>query len=348
MSCLPAHSCPQPPLVVIAPPAPVEDDTATGSVTGGTPSVSTTGFVYPVLAAGITIPAISSLVQATVTRASEWAAPGLLVWLPSHGGYLSVTGVSGNIVTMRNLSIAAGTVIEAGTQLIPTAPPQSDVAEDAQPVSEVNFLRGLSSELPVNLGGELGDTLWRGSNTWKRLQANPFRVLSSPPDLLTIKRDVTTFTPGSNTAALKWTPTGANVSTINAAAPTGTLTFPSYPEVEASQAVRALVQVNWESAQRTTSRIVRLKVTINGIVWQVQEYNSAVADPSSNFSAAIAERIAGCKAAGQDVFIIPVPAANAAANVSFEYNKAITTAPTSSDHANSHYIITFKVLGYYL
>jgi hypothetical protein len=88
---------------------------------GGAVTVPTS--IHPVLKSTVEIPAIGSNFQATSTGASLWAIAGMLVWFPPFG-YAEITGVTGDLLTLKNLSITLGTVLSAGSNFIATLPAQ--------------------------------------------------------------------------------------------------------------------------------------------------------------------------------------------------------------------------------
>jgi len=76
---------------------------------------------YPILSAQITIPTVGLQSQLRSPNASQWALPGLAVWIPPFGN-IEVLGVTGDLVTYKNLSIPSGTTIGEGAILVPFGP----------------------------------------------------------------------------------------------------------------------------------------------------------------------------------------------------------------------------------
>jgi hypothetical protein len=310
---------------------------------GGTPSTPGTvsGFVYPTVSAAFDAPAVGSVGQLYSTGAAGWAQPGALIWIGAYGAYLAIIGVNGDLVTYRNTNLTPGTTVAAGTALVPDAPVAS--SGSATSVTEMDFIAGTKDGANVLLGGDVNDLLIRksvsGNNRWVRENMALLRLLSGQPTALEVKRDAVASTHATN----KW----ANPvsSAITGAVPTGTISFPSFPALTPGQSIRALVQVKYKFAVKTASSF-RLKVTINGVEWQAVENCAAVSDAATaanaaNFTSAVNNK----GPEGSAIMIIPLPADNAAVNVSVDARRALTT--TSPLDADSHYVATFKVLGYF-
>lgn len=79
--------------------------------------------IHPVLVTTVEIPAIGSNFQIVSSGASLFAIAGMLVWFPPFG-YAEIAGVTGDLLTLKNLTIALGTVLSAGSNFIATLPPQ--------------------------------------------------------------------------------------------------------------------------------------------------------------------------------------------------------------------------------
>lgn len=93
------------------------------SVTGGATATTPAALsVYPTLKNGVEVPAINSNFQIVSTGASQWALAGMRVWFPPFG-YAEITGVTGDLVTLKNLDITLGTVLGAGSPLLAFPPP---------------------------------------------------------------------------------------------------------------------------------------------------------------------------------------------------------------------------------
>lgn len=319
---------------------PCQSDEASGIVASGSQSPTSTGFEFPSVLTAFDVPAIGSNGQLYSSGASKWAAPGLTLWLPTHSGYLAVVGVNGDLITFKNSTIPQGTTINQGTPLIPAAPANS-TNSDPQNVTELDAFSGLNEGSPVLMGGTVGDILWHGASKWKRVSNSPlFRFLSGMPTLLDVKRDVV----ASSHSTDKW----ANpvVSSITGLSPSGTITFPQFPTLEAGQTIRALVQVNWKFAVKTSADTLRVKVTINGVEWQAVAYCAGVAGAATSANAANFSAEMNNKGPQGSAWIsIPVPADNSPVNVSVEARKAgVTTSPLD---ANSHYVVNMKIVGYW-
>jgi hypothetical protein len=286
---------------------------------------------------GFVIPPISGLAQVAIAGASGWASPGLLVWLPSHGGYLSVTGNSGDLVTLRNLTVQPGSIIATGTPIIPAAPPQSTADGEVSTVTALSNITGTFDGLPVVMQPALGALLIGNGSTWNRLAASPMIRLSTQPTLVTVKRDVIASTAGT-TVLNRWDgPVWGGSGSSPAPA---TTTFPQFPTVPAGLPLTALVQCDWKFACRVAGALC-VEITINGVTSKVVGYCSAVAnDTLSVLEGNIRHEGPG----GQFQILIPVPSDNAAVNVSTFVRKN----ELSSGDARTHYIFNYKVLGYYV
>ena len=360
----PAYPCPQPPYVVIAPPAP-SDGGAQGIVTNqptsGTPA-ATPGFALPTMAAGATVPALSGIATMNSTGASAWATPGLLIWLAAYNGYLAITGVTGDLITFRNLSITPGTVLGAGTQLVPFAPPQSVEGVDPTAGAALDTISGIASGLPTNLGGTLGQMLLRGASAWIPTNANPLQIVPGQPSLLVVKRDVLrvdgthpypTGNITASTVSLAWGTT-VNVNGPNwgggasgVPAPSG-VTFPSPPTPQPGQVIRALVQCNWKMASEVAGSPC-LEITFGtGASAQtvyINAYCPAVSDALANLSAGIRNK----GPSGSFMMVIPVPANNAALPVATYVSNANTTVGTpAAATVPIHYVAQFNVVAWIL
>lgn len=95
--------------------------TASG-VTGGASGAIVPASAYPVLRQAAEVPAIGANFQIYSTGASQWALAGMRVWFPPFG-YAEITGVTGDLVTLRNLDITMGTVLGQGSSLLAFPPP---------------------------------------------------------------------------------------------------------------------------------------------------------------------------------------------------------------------------------
>jgi hypothetical protein len=247
-----------------------------------------------------------------------------------------VTGNSGDLVTLRNLTVQAGSVIAPGTPIIPAAPPQSTSEGEVSAVTALSNLTGTFEGLPVAIQPTLGAMLIGNGSTWNRLAASPMIRLSTQPTLVTVKRDVIASTAGS-TAASRWA--GPVWGGSGGAPAPLTTTFPQFPTVPAGLPLTALVQCDWKFACLVAGTM-SFEITINGVVSRIAGYCSAVAQALSTLEANIRNEGPG----GQFQILIPVPSNNAAVNVSTYVRKNELT----SGDANTHYIFNYKVLGYFV
>ena len=95
---------------------------AASGVTGGASGAVVPASAYPLLRQSVEVPAIGSNFQIYSTGASQWALAGMRVWFPPFG-YAEITGVTGDLVTLRNLDITLGTVLGQGSPLLAFPPP---------------------------------------------------------------------------------------------------------------------------------------------------------------------------------------------------------------------------------
>ncbi len=346
MSChtIPACAAPQP-TVIVAPPYPTDSDSAVGTVTGGSVSgLNTNAFRYPVTTMSVTMPAVAGLAQVSSLGASQWAVPGLLIWVPSFSGYISVTGTSGDLITFRNLTAPAGSIVSAGTVLVVGPPPQATEEGEVSTVTALDSISGEFSGLPVKMDYTLGQGMHGGSNGWKRLALNPFRYMPSTPELLVVKRDAVNSASGTNTyAAHLAAPIWGGVGVPAPA----TITFPSFPELDAGLTVRALVEVEWVMACQVEGTLC-VEITINGVTKRVVQFCAALAASSTaagGVGGALDTNIRHEGPSGTYQVIIPVPAGNTAVNVDTYVRKNELTSGALD--ANTHYVFTHRVLGYY-
>lgn len=92
-------------------------------VSGGASAPNTSAVsIYPLLRTAVEVPAVNGLFQIYSTNASQWAVPGMRIWFPPFG-YAEITGVTGDLITAKNLNLPAGTVLQSGSQMIVTPPP---------------------------------------------------------------------------------------------------------------------------------------------------------------------------------------------------------------------------------
>lgn len=94
-----------------------------------------------------TVPAVNSTGQFYSQCAYLWAVPGATLYLPPMG-LVEILGVSGNLITYRNVNIAVGTNINAGTILIIGAPQAASNSVQAVQLDRLRgFLNGSDSYL---------------------------------------------------------------------------------------------------------------------------------------------------------------------------------------------------------
>lgn len=91
---------------------------------GASPASPACPSPYPSVAAEFIVANVGSTGQFRSACASAWAIPGMAVWIPPFGN-IEILGVTGELVTYRNLSVPSGTTIAAGTRMLPTGPAAS-------------------------------------------------------------------------------------------------------------------------------------------------------------------------------------------------------------------------------
>lgn len=80
---------------------------------GDNPSDGCRVFSNPAVLQSFSVPSIGKTGSMYAECADTWALPGMLMYFPNYG-QLEVSGVSGQVVTFRNLSIETGTEIREG------------------------------------------------------------------------------------------------------------------------------------------------------------------------------------------------------------------------------------------
>jgi len=110
-----------------------------------------------------------------VNCASAWALPGLHVFFPGLG-YLEVLGVSGDVITYRNLTIELGTEISAGlcfAVTVPAVPLEED--EDGNPTYEdsatLDAVYGVEGNIAKRILPGNGTLLAACGGKWQKRQA---------------------------------------------------------------------------------------------------------------------------------------------------------------------------------
>lgn len=111
---------------------------ATGVTGGATPPPGLVS-IHPVLRQPAEVPAIGGVFQIYSTGASQWAIAGMRIWFPPFG-FVEITGVTGDLVTVKNIDIPPGTVLGIGTPLIGFPPPAPVVAPPAAVVPVFTML----------------------------------------------------------------------------------------------------------------------------------------------------------------------------------------------------------------
>ncbi len=92
----------------------------TGGAVAGAPGALVS--IYPVLKQAAEVPAVGGIFQIYSTGASQWAVAGMQIWFPPFG-YGEITGVTGDLIAVKNLSLPPGMVLQAGSTMVATPPP---------------------------------------------------------------------------------------------------------------------------------------------------------------------------------------------------------------------------------
>ena len=142
-------------------------------VGGQNAGMSCDGLRNPCVTASFVVPAIGKTGSFYAACASSWAVPGLQLYFAGLG-YLEVIGVSGTVITYRNLSMESGTQILEGT-CFPYGAPTFGAASDEdsgenEASTELDAIYGEDGNvekkiLPVN-----GTMLFACGDKWIRRQ----------------------------------------------------------------------------------------------------------------------------------------------------------------------------------
>jgi hypothetical protein len=344
MNC---NSFPSAPIVNIGTPTACECDTAAGGNVSTGPTTTPQNYQFPTTTTSAIIPAGNALFSVQSPGAPLWAATGMLVWFPELEGYASIRSVIGDAITLKALTIPAGSTVQVGSRMVPAPPTQS---ESGSPniAAQLTSIQGLNDGLPGLLQGSLGDMLFHNGSGFGKVKASPFVPLPTRPLVLTVKRDVVAVTTNLST---RWeNPIWGG----NAKPAPDFITFPSLPVLAVGQQPRALVEVRWEMATRTSSPVHgTIGVTVNfggGFSWIKRQFCQAIATgPTSSNNAAFVGEIAAKSQFGIDTIMIPVPVDGSPPAVT-ELPITVTArrSTNTTGDANSHYIIEFRVLGYFV
>lgn len=125
-----------------------------------------------------TAPPIGSTGQLYSQCAYLWAAPGAALYVAQFGT-VEIAGVSGDLITYRNLNIVPGTVIQAGTLLIQGIP----AGESASSVTDrLTAIQGLNGSALGTLAGLANQLLrWNQIGSAVYLQATDGRIFVPNP-----------------------------------------------------------------------------------------------------------------------------------------------------------------------
>lgn len=151
---------------------------AVGEFPGGSPASSDCDtFRNPCILQNFDAAALNRSGSFFARCASAWGAPGAIVYFPGMG-FVEVLGVSGDVVTYRNLTIEPGTQLLAGTCFL-VGPPQPPVATDDegavddpwQDSSTLDAVYGVEGNVPKKVVPGNGTILYGCGGKWQRRQA---------------------------------------------------------------------------------------------------------------------------------------------------------------------------------
>lgn len=336
MNCNPFPSAP---IVNIGTPTACDCDTATGGNVSTGPTSTPQNYQFPTTTTSAVVPGGNALFTVQSPGAPQWAATGMLVWFPELEGYASIRSVIGDAITLKALTIPAGSTVQVGSRMVPAPPTQSEADVNPENSLQLTSIQGLNDGLPSLLQGSLGDMLFHNGSGFGKVKASPFVPLPGRPLVLTVKRDVYKGGVASSWSAPIWGGTGDNPAPEF-------ITFPSLPALAVGQQPRALVEARYSLAVRETSRT--LGVTVNfsgGIAWKRRSFCRAV---TATAAATIATQLPLRADEGQDLFLMPIIVSDSPPE---SQPTPITVQAAMSEGTNtawSHYIVEFRVLGYFI
>lgn len=153
-------------------------DSTSGSTTTGCPSY----LGLPTLLESITIPAIGGSAQFRSQCAYQWAVPGAILFISPYG-LLEIKGVTGDLVTYQNVSIAQGNVIQAGTQLVIGVPIPAN-SEVIQSAASLDRAIGFLGDEQRAITGTVNQVMrWNREGVNVRLSAVPGMLFSPNPNM---------------------------------------------------------------------------------------------------------------------------------------------------------------------
>jgi hypothetical protein len=332
---------PSSPIPAIATPTGCDCDTATGGQVSTGPIVGATSqsYQFPVTTSSAVVPSGNALFSVQSPGAPLWAATGMLVWFPELEGFASVRSVIGDVLTLRSLTIPAGSTVQVGTRMVPAPPAQSEADSNPEASTQLTSIQGLNDGLPSLLQGTLGDTILHNGSGWGRVKSSPFVPLPTRPIVLTVKRDVVKGGVSPSWSTPIWGGSG------NSPAPEF-VTFPGMPTLAVGQQPRALVEVRYALSVQASSAHRTLGVTVNfsgGFSWRKRAFCQYVTATGATIPAQVADRANE----GVDLVMIPVIVSGSPPEAQ---QMTVTTERTisSGSENNAHYIIEFRVLGYFV
>ena len=202
---------------------------STGSVAGGEATSSSnaaSAFAYPMVKSDFNMVGVDASGSFLSQNALLWAIVGASVWIAPLG-YVTITGVSGEVVSFKNVNVPGGTLIRAGSNLL-ISPPSINSGS----VGEVNALNVINGSLngdPGTLRGQEGQMLKVVSGRWQASAGKVYAPLTTPVNVFS-----ETFGSGAMTA-------------------TRTLTLPNLPNpLPPLLAVAMTIQLYGNSYDHTT------------------------------------------------------------------------------------------------
>lgn len=234
-----------------------------GTTDGGAAASACPAIVMPRLLSAFTAPALNAYGQLYSACAYLWCVPGCTLFFPPFGSVL-VTGVSGDIITFTNLSIASGTTVQAQTLIIQGPPTtQQDTSIVTQP--SLNKLRGfLAGNDAVIVGTANQVPRWNQSGAEVLLQ--------------NVSGMLFRFNPNWNTETLPKNVSGSSISTSPIpTSGTGLTAYYDLPNLPASNLLPATflvrVHIRLSDSAAASSDAVGIRVNHGGV--NIASLNSA-------------------------------------------------------------------------
>ena len=134
---------------------------AASAVTGGAVAGAAGALVsiYPVLKQAAEVPAVGGIFQIYSTGASQWAVAGMQIWFPPFG-YGEITGVTGDLIAVKNLSLPPGMVLQAGSTMVATPPPIPVVTPELEIPTLNGYFKHLTPRVNIYSQVRTGGAAW--------------------------------------------------------------------------------------------------------------------------------------------------------------------------------------------